>query len=114
MRSSLVVLIKQVQIGTGAVVNEQRFELRARDVALELLVICQVSGRMFIDVGIDVFRRLLAADAEALHQVSRGQPALPPGNGLNQTIAKCQIPADLFDGLLAFHNLSMCANTLPV
>jgi hypothetical protein len=69
---------------------------------------------MFGDVGVDVLGRLLAADAEALHQVSRGQPAFPPGNGLNQTIAKCQVPADLFDGLLAFHTLSMCANTLPV
>ena len=69
---------------------------------------------MFGDVGIDVFGRLLAADAKALDQVPRGQSALPPGNGLNQTVAKCQVPADLFDGLLAFHNLSMCANTLPV
>jgi len=69
---------------------------------------------MFGDVGVDVLGRLLAADAEALHQVSRGQPALPPGNGLNQTIAKCQIPADLRDRLFAFHDSSMCADTLPV
>ncbi|MNL52188.1 hypothetical protein D3C87_1753390 [compost metagenome] len=62
---------------------------------------------MFGDVGIDVFGRLLTANAEALDQVSRGQPALPPGNGLNQTIAKCQVPADLFDGLLAFHIASL-------
>lgn len=69
---------------------------------------------MFRDVRVDVLGRLLAADAEALDQVSRGQPALPPGNGLDQTIAKCQVPANLLDGLLAFHTLSMCANTLPV
>ncbi|MNG37605.1 hypothetical protein D3C84_1250150 [compost metagenome] len=69
---------------------------------------------MFSDVRIDVFRRLLAADAEALNQVPRGQPAFPPDNGLDQTIAKCQVPADLCDGLFAFHNPSMCANTLPV
>ena len=69
---------------------------------------------MLGDVGVDVFRRLLATDAKALDQVSRGQPALPPGNGLNQTIAKCQLPADLRDRLFAFHDPSMCADTLPV
>ncbi|MNG22200.1 hypothetical protein D3C84_1066590 [compost metagenome] len=69
---------------------------------------------MFIDVGVDVFRGLLAADAEALDQVTRGQPAFPPGDGLDQTIAKCQVPAHLFDGLLAFHIRSMWLNTLPV
>ncbi|MNO66851.1 hypothetical protein D3C76_576500 [compost metagenome] len=114
VRGPLIVLIKQVQVGAGAVVDEQRLELLAWYIALELLVICQVFGRMFGDVGIDVLRRLLAADAKALHQVARGQPAFPPGNGLDQTIAKCQVPAYLLDGLLAFHTLSMCAITLPV
>ncbi|MNI51754.1 hypothetical protein D3C73_1064940 [compost metagenome] len=111
---TFIVLVKQVQIGAGAVVDESRLELLARYIALDLLVIRQVFGRMFCDVGIDVFRRLLAADAKALHQVARGQPALPPGNGFDQTIAKCQVPAYLLDRLLAFHTLSTCANTLPV
>ena len=114
VRCPFVVLVKQVQIGTGAVVNEQRFEVLAGYVAFALLVICQVSGRMFIDVGVDVLGRLLTADAEALDQVPRGQPAFPPGDSLDQAIAKCQVPAHLLDGLLAFHTRSMCLNTLPV
>nr|GFD18038.1 hypothetical protein [Tanacetum cinerariifolium] len=92
-------LVQQVQIGVGAVVDEQRFEVRARYVALQLLVICKIFRRMVIDVRIDVFRRLLTTDPEALDQVSRGQPAFPPGNGLDQTVAKCQIPPNLLDVL---------------
>ena len=116
VRGALIVLVEQVQVGAGAgaVVDEQRLEMLARHIALELLVICQVFGRMFGDVRVDVLRRLLAADAKALHQVARGQPAFPPGNGLDQVIAKCHAPAYSLDGLLAFHTLSMCAITLPV
>ncbi|MOA57829.1 hypothetical protein D3C78_1820850 [compost metagenome] len=52
-----------------------------------MLVIFEVFRRVLVDVGVDVLRRLLAADAEALHQVIRGQAAFPPGHGLDQTIA---------------------------
>lgn len=114
VRGAFVVLIQQVQIGASAVVNEPRPEMLARDIALYLLVICKVFGRMFVDVGVDVLGGLLAANAEALHQMPCGQPAFLPGNGLDQTIAKCQIPTDLLDVLLAFHAPSMCLNTLPV
>ena len=69
---------------------------------------------MLGDLGIDVLGGLLATDAKALYQVARGQPAFSPGNGLDQTIAKCEVPAYLLDGLLAFHTRSMCAITLPV
>ncbi|MNC47158.1 hypothetical protein D3C75_962040 [compost metagenome] len=114
MRSAFVVLVEQVQIGAGAVVDEQWRERLAGHVAFYFFVICKVFRRMFRDVGVDVLGRLLTADTEALHQVSRGQTAFPPGDGLDQTIAKCQVPAYLLDGLLAFHTLSMCAITLPV
>ncbi|MNH39396.1 hypothetical protein D3C79_1005600 [compost metagenome] len=107
-------LIQQLQIGIGAVVDEQRLELLAGYITLQLLVICKVFRRMLADVGIDVLGGLLAADAKALHQVARGQAALPPGHGFDQAIAKCQVPADLVYLLSTFHGPSMCANCLPV
>jgi hypothetical protein len=64
---------------------------------------CKVFGRMLGDVGIDVLGCLLTADAETLHQVSRGQPAFPPCDGFNQSIANGEASTDLRDGLLAFH-----------
>jgi hypothetical protein len=39
---------------------------------------------MFASVGIDVLGRVLAADAEMLDQVHRGQPAFSPGDGFDQ------------------------------
>src|SRR3546814_13780447 len=55
-------------LGAGAAVDEQRLEAFGRLVALQVAVICQVFGRMFVQVGVDVLRCLLAADAETLHQ----------------------------------------------
>ena len=69
---------------------------------------------MLGDVGVDVLGCLLMADAEALHQVHRGQPAFPPCDGFDQSVAKGEVPTDLRDGLIAFHVASMRANTLPV
>ncbi|MCY1421098.1 hypothetical protein D9M71_367420 [compost metagenome] len=97
MRGALMVLVEQVQIGAGAVVDEQRLEASARDVPFQMLVIFEVLRRVFADVGVDVLRRLLAADAEALHQVIGGQAALPPGHCLDQAIAQGQIPAHGLD-----------------
>ncbi|MDT4831952.1 hypothetical protein FQZ97_654840 [compost metagenome] len=97
MRGALMILIEQVQIGAGAVVDEQRLESAARYVPLQMLVVFQVLRRVFVDVGVDVFRRLLAADAEALHQVIGGQTAFPPGHRLDQAVAQRQIPAHGFD-----------------
>ncbi|MNJ60866.1 hypothetical protein D3C77_566270 [compost metagenome] len=89
MFGALIVLEQQVQIGADAIVDKARLEGFRRYVAFELLVICQVSGRMLGDVGVDVLRRLLATDTKALHQVAGGQAAFPPGHGLDHTIAKC-------------------------
>lgn len=97
MPGALMVLVEQVQVGAGAVVYEQRLEAAARDVPLQMLVIFQVLRRVFVDVGVDVLRRLLTADAEALHQVIGGQAALSPGHGLDQVIAQGQIPAHGLD-----------------
>ncbi|MNR28602.1 hypothetical protein D3C85_1459310 [compost metagenome] len=117
MRGALVVLVEQVEVGVRAVVDEQGAELPARDVALQVLVICQVFGRMFADVGVDVLGRLLAADAEALHQVVGGQAPLPPDHRLDQAVAQGQVPAHMFDRLLAFHGVlppcQMFARTHP-
>ncbi|MNN40710.1 hypothetical protein D3C81_1547930 [compost metagenome] len=90
---ALVVLVEQVQVGAGTVIDEQRLELPRRYVAFDLLVVHQVFRRVVVDVGVDVLRRLLTADAEALHQVIGGQAAFPPGHGLDQAIAQGQIPA---------------------
>ena len=76
-----------VEHGAGAVIDEQRFELLTRYIALALLVICQVSGRMFIDVGIDVLGCLLAADIEGVAQVIGSQPAFPLQHYLQQAKA---------------------------
>ncbi|MNY26084.1 hypothetical protein D3C86_1599120 [compost metagenome] len=62
---------------------------------------------MLGDVGVDVLGGLLTADAEALRQVHRGQPAFPPRHGFDQSVAKGEVPTDLLDGLLAFHVASM-------
>ena len=63
---------------------------------------------MFGDGGVDVLGGLLAADTEALHQVLCGQPAFPPGYGLDQTIANGKIPEDGFGGGAAFHGVLTC------
>ncbi|MNQ65458.1 hypothetical protein D3C85_799130 [compost metagenome] len=105
MRCALVVLVEQVKVGVAAVVDEQRTELFARDVALQVLVICQVFGRVFADIGIDVLGCLLPADAETLHQMVGGQAPLPPDHRLDQAVAQGQVPAHMFDRLLAFHGV---------
>ncbi|MCY1373878.1 hypothetical protein D9M69_611770 [compost metagenome] len=87
MRGPVVILVHQMQIGAGAVVYKQRLELLAGYVPLQVLVICQVFRRMLADVGVDVLGCLLPADTKALYQVSRCQPAFPPGHRLDQAIA---------------------------
>ena len=54
-----------MQVGAGAVVNEQWLEVAARHIPLQMLVVFQVLRRVVGDVGVDVLRRLLAADAKA-------------------------------------------------
>ncbi|MNJ77324.1 hypothetical protein D3C77_747960 [compost metagenome] len=58
---------------------------------------------MLADVGVDVLGRLLAADAEALHQVARGQAAFPPGDRFDQAVAQGEVPADVAERLFPFH-----------
>ncbi|MNE59624.1 hypothetical protein D3C80_1547320 [compost metagenome] len=114
MGCALVVLVEQVQVGAGAVIDEQRLELLAWHVALEVLVVVEVAGGVLAQVAVDVLRGLLAADAETLHQVPGGQAAFPPGHGFDQAIAQGQIPANACHRLLALHACCSCAKTLPV
>ena len=69
---------------------------------------------MFGDVHIDVVGGLPAFATNALDHVPRGLPALLPGDNLDQAVAKCQVSANLFNAMHAFHPLVTCANTLPV
>lgn len=85
-----------------------------RHIPLQILVVFQVLRRAVGDVGVDVLRRLLPADTNALHQMACGQTALPPGDGLDQAVAQRQIPAHGLDFLLAFHPGLTCSKTLPV
>ncbi|MCY1370565.1 hypothetical protein D9M69_576630 [compost metagenome] len=109
-----MVLIEQVQVRTRTVVDEQRFEMLAGDVALEVFVVLEIPWRVGGNVRVDVLRGLLATDAEALHQVVGGQTPFPPGHGFDQSIAQGQIPAYLLNALLAFHRDSICSKSLPV
>ena len=62
----------------------------------------------FGDVGVDVLGGLLTADTKTLHQVLSGQPTFPPGDRLDQTVAKGKIPANGFGGGAAFHGVLTC------
>ncbi|MCY1528432.1 hypothetical protein D9M68_635370 [compost metagenome] len=109
-----MVLVEQVQVRTRTVVDEQRLEMLAGDVALEVLVVLQIPWRVRGNVGVDVLRGLLATDAETLHQVVGGQTPLPPGHGFDQSIVQGEIPAHVLNALLAFHRSPICSKSLPV
>lgn len=55
MRGTVVILVEQVQIGAGAIADEQWLELPAGYVPLQMLVVFQVLRRVIGDVGVDVF-----------------------------------------------------------
>ncbi|MNG05693.1 hypothetical protein D3C84_888990 [compost metagenome] len=103
MRCPFAVLVQQVQIGTGAVINEQRAELATGYVPLDVLVVIQVAGRVVSQVAIDVFRGLLPTDAETLHQMPCGQTPFPQCDGFNQSVTQRQIPTNTGHSLLALH-----------
>ncbi|MNO77081.1 hypothetical protein D3C76_681790 [compost metagenome] len=73
------------------------------NVALQVLVVDQIFGRMLIDVGVDVLGGLLAADAEALHQMIRRQASFPPSDSFNQLVPQRQIPAHSCNSTCPFH-----------
>jgi len=112
VRGAVAVLVQQMQVSAGAAVDEQWLELLARLVTLQVTVICKVFRRVLVEVGVDVLRCLLAADAETLYQMTRGQTAFSPGDRLYQAVTQGQIPADLADRLLAFHTRLICWKTL--
>gem|GEM_PF-6415502 len=102
VRRTVMTLIQQVQIGAGAVIDKAWLKALAWYIALQMLVVLKVLRGMLGDVGVDVFGGLLAADTKALDQVLCGQSTLPPSNRFDQAVAKGEIPADGFRGLLRF------------